>query len=94
VKEIALNSSKKITCNEALEFAPISELRMIHGDALLYCAFCNYGGYNDWRMMTHAEWYVLPNSGRIATWLVDDMLMEGEDLYHVVPVRTKQCLVV
>lgn len=89
MQEITTNSSKKLACNATLEFAPLSALRMTHGDALLYCAFCNYGGYTDWRMMTNAEWYVLPNSGRVATWFVDDMLMEGDDLYHVVPVRTK-----
>ena len=72
-----------------LEFAPLSENRMTYNEAMLYCAFCTHNGYSDWRMITHEEWYILPNTHRLATWLVDDLLREGNDLYPVVPVRTK-----
>ena len=38
-----------------IEIAPRSGLVLLE-DAILYCQFLNYNGYNDWRIPTLAEW--------------------------------------
>lgn len=48
--------------------APESERMMTYEDALLYCAFCNHGGYRDWRMPTYSEWLAL---GLYGGWWLD-----------------------
>lgn len=45
--------------NVMVEAAPRSEKAMSYDDALLYCAFCNYGGHTDWRMPSQSEHYLV-----------------------------------
>jgi hypothetical protein len=38
-----------------IDFAQTSANVMSYDEALLYCAFCNYGGHKDWRLPTYKE---------------------------------------
>lgn len=40
-----------------LEFAPKSSGLMTYDEALLYCTFCRFRGYTDWRLPTEAEYH-------------------------------------
>lgn len=40
-----------------VEIAPETENLMTYDDAILYCQFCTYGGYTDWRLPSLDEWY-------------------------------------
>lgn len=67
-----------------LEFAPRSAQLMAYGDALLYCTFCNHGGYNDWRMATKLEWIAYHiNWG----WYIDRPPLHPTTHLSVTPVR-------
>jgi|688.fasta_scaffold00172_102 hypothetical protein len=68
-----------------IQTAPISKNKMTYDEAILYCRFCTYKGYTDWRLPTWAEykslncWYI----DRSARWSVN-----AEDyLWWVSPVR-------
>jgi hypothetical protein len=65
-----------------LEFAPAS-VALSYEEALLYCQFCNHGGYNDWRMPTSLEWF---DVAHLHGWYRDRLkLLTLES--QVVPVR-------
>lgn len=48
-----------------IQTAPISKKQMTYDEALLYCRFCTYNGYTDWRipnsddlkLISHSSWY-------------------------------------
>ena len=45
-----------IVLEDNIQFAPITIKRLSYDNAVLYCQFLNYDGYNDWRMPTHDEY--------------------------------------
>jgi hypothetical protein len=47
-----------------IEIAPSPKNKMVYADALLYCQFLNYNGYNDWRMPTKEEYYYINSKSR------------------------------
>lgn len=66
-----------------IEIAPTSAKPMTYNEAILYCVFCRYGGYNDWRLPTIKEYHEGNNIWR--SWYQNEVL-EGS-LYNVTPVR-------
>lgn len=67
--------------------APTSSNNMSYEEAMLYCTFCDYGGYTDWRMPTREEYLVMKSRGVTLGWYVNrtTRLYPGWD---VTPVRT------
>jgi hypothetical protein len=61
--------------------APVSKY-MSYDDALLYCAFCNHNGYNNWRIPTRYE----QRRHRMTGWCLED---DARSPYYstVLPVR-------
>jgi hypothetical protein len=69
-----------------LEWGIKSDNRMSYDDAVLYCAFCTYGCYNDWRLLTKPE-YDDADLYQSDVWYLDDALKDDSDGWYVVPVR-------
>lgn len=69
-----------------LEWGIKSDNRMSYDDAVLYCAFCTYGGYNDWRLLTKPE-YDAADLCQSDVWYLNDALKEDSDGWYVLPVR-------
>jgi hypothetical protein len=80
-----------------IQAAPQSVNKMTYTEAVLYCQFCNYNGYMDWRMPTMDEWCDLMSGGSqiirpidlavVAPWMCGDYARDGQSLYHAWPVR-------
>jgi hypothetical protein len=66
-----------------IELAPISEKKMTYSDAILYCRFCTYNGYTDWRMATPEEYSM---SGNIFGWY-ESTSWRPLDKWTIQPVR-------
>lgn len=64
-----------------IEIAPASEFKMTHDEAKLYCAFCNYDGYTDWRMPTMQE--VIRHNLR--SWGVE--YNRARRRFYIIPIR-------
>lgn len=69
-----------------IEVAPGSSRMLRYNDAVLYCAFCRYGGYNDWRLPTAIE--LLEHVGTRGWHNNDNAYGLQYVLDHVTPVRT------
>jgi hypothetical protein len=65
-----------------IEYAPISDNKMSYEEAVLYCRFCNAGGYQDWRLPTKTE-YV--HAGLLLCWINNPVYSIG--YHYVTPVR-------
>lgn len=80
-----------------IEFAPTSKNKMTYDEALLYCQFLDYNGYNDWRMPSVVEYRsdAYQSSSDDVHWsdvwnssdLVDYNLLTKGYRYYVKPVR-------
>ena len=46
---------------DKLEVGPVSSKFLTYEEAVLYCTFCEHGGYTDWRLPTWAEYCYLPS---------------------------------
>jgi hypothetical protein len=67
-----------------IESAPESENMMTYEEAVLYCSFCNYNGYTDWRMPTAAEYGKLKMT---LCWYVTVQIPSNNVCWWVIPVR-------
>lgn len=70
-----------------LQWGKITKDVMTYDEALLYCQFCNEGGYTDWRMPTLKEFAAVKPQCRILTWYVDEQRYHNIGRYSVSPVR-------
>jgi hypothetical protein len=48
--------------------APESDNCMSYDEAVLYCRFCNHGGYNNWRLPTKDDYFTLRPRLSELTW--------------------------
>lgn len=69
--------------------APVSEKELLYSEALLYCSFCNHGGYTDWRLATKNEYF---GDRRVIGWYDENPwnthISKTIDRRHFTPVRT------
>ncbi len=64
--------------------APTSNNKLTYDDAILYCQFCNHGGYNDWHMPDEDEWLDI----EFSSWFCNDPSARSDQHRPVTPVRT------
>lgn len=80
-----------------IEYAPSNNELITYEEAILYCSFCNHGGYNDWRMPTFDEWIEhrvgVSSNDKLYRWYVtrERELMIHQQLelhkWYIAPVR-------
>lgn len=77
-----------------LQWAPVSN-DLSYDEAIMYCVFCSYGDYTDWRMPTEDEIrneiYMNLLRSNYESWVVEDAIkykLQLNLLAPVYPVRT------
>lgn len=75
----------------SVQWAPPSTSAITYDEAVLYCKFCNHGGYIDWRLPVYYEWQLI---GKQVTnihhypWFAGyDAYYSSDSVYFAVPVR-------
>lgn len=74
------------------EQGPVAKKLLTYEDAVLYCMFLEYNGYNDWRLPTKDEFDIMHK--RDGSWCWDASDLNGRDhsdgeLLRTIPVRSK-----
>lgn len=64
-------------------YAPRSKNEITYEDAILYCTFCDWDGYSNWRLPTWAE-YIKGSHIGLNAWYDGSV---SQLLWYAVPVR-------